>query len=453
MATTRRLPLSTLAALVQASIEQVFGDETFWVIAEITDVKRYEQKRWCFLKFVEKQRDQLLTEMQGVFWAQAYQQIHQFERRTGQRFENGLEISCRVAVRFHPRYGLKLEVLEIDSSYTLGQLELQRQQTLDQLLRLYPTQISLVDGEYHTPNKRLQWPVVMQRIALVAAPGSDGERDFLQELTHNQYGYAFHITRFSTSVQGQYAVDEICERLDEIRGMAPAFDVVALVRGGGSQTDFAPFDHLEVARRIALFPIPVFTGIGHDRNTSIADLMGWQYKTPTKVAAAIADTALRFETQVLLQQQQLATVVQQRLQQYQQQLLRWQQQMNTALPTRLQLRRQQLWLAQQQLQMHSLRQLGQWQQQLTRQEQRLHTHSQQRLQQAQWQLQHWQHLLAALSPDRLLQRGFAMLEQDGRIITQASQLQAQRPLQARLQQTLISTQIQSITPYEPREEL
>jgi exodeoxyribonuclease VII large subunit len=450
---TRRLPLSTLAALVQESIEQVFGDETFWVIAEITDVKRYEQKRWCFLKFLEKQREQVLTEMQGVFWAQAYQQIQQFERRTGQRFQNGLEISCRVAVRFHPRYGLKLEVLEIDSSYTLGQLEMQRQQTLDQLLRQYPSQISLEDGEYHTPNKRLQWPPVLQRIALVAAPGSDGERDFLQELAQNQYGYAFHITRFSTSVQGQYAVDEICERLDEIRNMAPAFDVVALVRGGGSQTDFAPFDHFEVARRVALFPIPVFTGIGHDRNTSIADLMGWQYKTPTKVAAAIADTALRFESNLLQLQQQLSGQVQQRLLKHRQQLQRWQHQLGSAVPGRVQHQRQQLVFAQLQVQQHSRRRLAHWQQQLRQQQAQVQHHSRQRLLHTNQQLQQLQRLLKELSPDRILQRGFAVLVQNGRIVADIETLQPQLPLQARLKNHLIETHIQTVRPYESGDDI
>lgn len=445
---TRRLPLSILATLIQETIEQVFEAETFWVIAEITDVKKYAHKRWCFLKLIEKNKEHIVTEMQAVLWANAFAELQQFERRTGQAFADGLEISCRVAVRFHPRYGLKLEILEIDSAFTLGQIELQRQQTLDLLLRQYPSQIQLVDGDYITANKQLQWPKVLQRIALIAATGSDGERDFLQELQHNAYGYDFNVQVFTASVQGQQAVQEITAQLDEIRQQASSFDVVAIVRGGGSNTDFAAFDHFDIARRIALFPIPVFTGIGHDRNTSIADMMGWQFKTPTKVAAAIVAVSLQFDSDLMQLNQQLTETVEDRMAGIQQQLQHWQQKLSLLVPHRLQRQRERLhdlqllidrsskdqWkMANDALQQMQLRVKQSWQHQLRNQ---------------QVLLEQTSRLIEQVSPDKILNRGFAMLLQNDRIITDASQLDKDKPLQTVLKNNTIHSHISDIRHHE-----
>lgn len=441
---TRRLPLSVLADLIQQTVESVFYEETFWVIAEITDVKRYEQKRWCFLKFIEKNKSHIATEMQGVFWANAYGEIAQFERKTGQKFTDGIEVSCRVSVRFHPRYGLKLEVQEIDSTFTLGLLEQQRQQTLDKLLTNYPTQILLTDGEYQTLNKKLKWPKVLQRVALIAATGSDGQRDFMQELLQNQYGYHFHLTVFPASVQGQQAVSELVAQLDEIHQMASSFDVVAIVRGGGSNTDFAAFDDYEVARRIAVFPIPVFTGIGHDRNTSIADLMAWQFKTPTKVAAIIVDTALRFDNdmQELLEKMDLklhntVTLLYSKLS-------LWNSRMQQLVPNRLERKKERLHDWQLMLHKTSKDHLAFFTNMLQEKSKGLNMQKNKILLQKKIQLQQAARLVEQLSPEFIMNRGFAILIQDEKIVTDVSQLNTQQPLKTLLKKAAIISDIKTI---------
>lgn len=441
---TRRLPLSALAALIEQTIEQVFADESFWIIAEIADVKKYEAKRWCFLKFIEKKKDQVYAEMQGIFWANAYPEIVRFERSTGQVFTSGIEISCRVQVKFHPRYGLKLEVQEIDTAFTLGQMELQRQQTLDRLLRQYPSQIKLEDGVYLTPNKQLKWPKVMQRVALIGAEGSDGHRDFLQELLHNQYGYVFKVSTFHSSVQGQQAVDDLCAQLDSVYQIAAAFDVVAIVRGGGSNTDFAAFDDFEVARRIAFFPIPVFTGIGHDRNTSIADMMAWQYKTPTKVASAIVDTALHFESQLMQLKDQLSDAWQARTQDYAHQLKYWDGRLQHIIPFRLQRRYDRLHDWQLMIERTARDELKYHADQLSEKTKRLQQQIQTTIKQHRLQLQHVDKLVAQLSPDSILNRGYAMVRQGTTIITDAHQLDRSQPMQTVLKNQTITSDIKAI---------
>lgn len=290
--------LSVLAASIGDAIEVHIGSEPVWVTAQITDVKRQPDLRRCYLKMIEKKGGDIIADLRANFWSKAYAEIEDFERKTGQPFRDGLEITAQVMVRFHARYGISLDVLKLEIEWTLGSLERERQETLERLVKENPETIRIEDGAYITANNTIDLPIVIRRIALITAPNSDGQRDFIRELEHNRYGYAFAVTEFLTTIQGDQAHLLILDKLEEIRKSADAFDVVCMVRGGGSQTDFKPFDQYELARTVAGFPLPVFTGIGHDRNTSITDLMARQEKTPTKVAAAIIDRNATFEHRI-----------------------------------------------------------------------------------------------------------------------------------------------------------
>lgn len=294
----KSIRLSELINEIDDAIAERFAGETCWITAEVTDVKKQPDKRWCFLKFIEKNGPLITAEIRGVFWSNSYFNVEQFEKLSGQTFKSGLEITCNVRVRFHKRYGIDVEVLEIDHTYAIGKLELEKQQTLDRLIKENPATIRLVGEEYVTTNKQLPLPLVLQRIALVTAPNSDGERDFKNEMKNNQYGYAFAVTSFLTQIQGDHSSKLIIQQLQLIEAAQEAFDVVAIVRGGGSQTDFKPFEDYNLSKYVAHFPLPVFTGIGHDRNTSIVDLMARQLKTPTKVAASIVDHNFNFESAI-----------------------------------------------------------------------------------------------------------------------------------------------------------
>lgn len=295
-----KIRLSELALDIQNVLRNRYEGRVIWVTAQITDVKKQVSLKRCYLKFIEKQGTETLAEIRGVFWANSYSEIERFEKITGKLFSDGLEINCQVIVKFHPRFGLSLEVQEIEIAYALGSLELERQQTLERLVREHPTTIQVVDGIFFTPNKSLPLPPVIQSVALITALNSDGQRDFIQELRGNKYGYAFEVTEYLTQIQGDDAHQMIINQLEAILRSGRAFDAVAIVRGGGSQTDFKPFDQFELAAKVAHFPIPILTGIGHDRNTSITDQMARQEKTPTKVAARILDHNYEWENNLLL---------------------------------------------------------------------------------------------------------------------------------------------------------
>ena len=282
--------LSDLVSEIDATLRNRFAGKTFWITAEITDVKKQPDKNWCFLKFIEKDGNTITTEIKGVFWANAYSSIVNFEKETQQTFASGLEITCQVRVRFHKRFGIDLEVLAIDFAYAIGKLELERKQTLERLVKENPSIKLLPDGTYSTLNRLAGLPLVFQSIALITAPNSDGQRDFNTIIENNKYGFTFLIKPFLTTIQGDQASQLILRQLRQIEAVKEKFDAVVIVRGGGSDTDFKAFNDYELAKAVALFPIPILTGIGHDRNTSLVDLMARQHKTPTDAAKFILDT-------------------------------------------------------------------------------------------------------------------------------------------------------------------
>ncbi len=296
---TEHIKLSELLDQIQDTIQTRFDGEVYWVDAQITNVKKYESTRRCYFTLEEYENGTKTAEARGVFWANYYGQIENFEQVTKQIFRDGIKIICQVKVRYHKVYGLNFDVMKIDVAHSIGTLELERQQTLERLLKENPKTIQLFDGVYKTFNNRLPIPLVIKRIALITAPNSDGQRDFQQETKQNKHQYTFSVSEFLTTIQGDNAHKLILEQLKLIESSHEHFDVVAIVRGGGSQTDFKPFDDFELANCVANFPIPIFTGIGHDRNQSIVDLMAREQKTPTKVASLFVERNFEFENKLI----------------------------------------------------------------------------------------------------------------------------------------------------------
>ena len=296
----KRLRLSELVKEIDNAIQNRFAGETFWITAEITDVKPQDPSRtYRFIKFIEKSGATTLASIDAVFWARSLNQIEKFEKITNTTFRNGLELTCKVVVTFNNRYGLKLEVVEIDCTYALGQIEIERQQTIEKLLKDNPKTIKIIDEQFFTFNKSLELPIVIQRIAFISAPNSDGQRDFNQELKVNKHKYIFSVSEFLTQIQGDTSSKLIIQKLKLIEAENENYDIVVIARGGGSQTDLQPFDDYELSKYVATFPLPIYTGIGHDRNISIVDLMARQHKTPTKVASSIIDHNFNFESEIL----------------------------------------------------------------------------------------------------------------------------------------------------------
>ena len=296
----QHITLSDLVSEITVTLGDQFYGKNYWILAETSDIKNYPERGYCFTTLVEKDGKEVVAKMEAVIWRRNYHIISTFEFVTGAKFDKNLKLLLNVEVTFSPVYGLRLEILEIDTAFTLGQLELEKKEVLRQLVINNPETIRLVDGKFITLNKMLKMPLVIQKIAMITAPNSDGQLDFIHELENNPYGYKFDVYEFLTQIQGKNADKFILEELVKIEASGIDPDVVLIVRGGGSQLDFRAFETYDIGKAIAAFPRVIITGIGHERNVSIADLMcNINLKTPTKAAAFIIENNRSFEEGVL----------------------------------------------------------------------------------------------------------------------------------------------------------
>ncbi|RNI29440.1 exodeoxyribonuclease VII large subunit [Rufibacter immobilis] len=262
----------------------------YWIIAEISEARVHHQSGHCYLTLTDKEpgsKSTLMAQARGTIWKRQYQEIAQyFEAQTGHPLKSGLKILFNASPRFHELYGFSLDIHDIDPTYTLGDLARQRQETIARL----QTE-GLLDL-----NQKLALPPVPQRLAVISSPTAAGYQDFVSQLANNPFGYAFQLSLFEASVQGTEAVSSIKAALSRVTLRQQAFDAVVIIRGGGSQTDLLCFDHYELAATVAQMPLPVLTGIGHERDESITDLVAHTpLKTPTAVAAFLVDRLNEFE--------------------------------------------------------------------------------------------------------------------------------------------------------------
>jgi exodeoxyribonuclease VII large subunit len=314
----KHLRLSELTSEIEQVLKSVFSTKGFWVIADVTSHSFKANSNTHHFDLVEKdsKSNDIIAKVASKAWGSASSKIHQFERLTGQKFTNNIQVLLYVTVEYHASYGLKLNVNDIDPNYTLGALEQHRQLTLSKLVDDNPDCIKKIGQRYHTRNQGLKLSRVIQRIAIISSNASAGWEDFKDSLKKNQFGYQFQIDDYNCKVQGVGNEAQVADKFVEVFNSKKPYDVVILTRGGGAQTDLLLFDTYKVGRVIARFPIPVITGIGHHKNESIADLMAHTAtKTPTKAAEVIIahnrtyeDAMLAFQKSVIIKTQQLFSV-------------------------------------------------------------------------------------------------------------------------------------------------
>ena len=261
---------------IRNSIEQNFPD-SYWVIAEISELK-INNSGHCYLELIEKDpnQDKIIARARATIWSYTFRMLKPyFETASGISLDKGIKILVKAKVTFHEQYGLSLNILDIDPGYTLGDMERKRQETLRQLEK---------DGVLEM-NKQISFPTAPQRIALISSETAAGYRDFMNQLLSNTYGFTYYIKLFPAIMQGDEAIPSLIKALDKIYLHENFFDIVVIIRGGGSKSDLSCFDSYDLAYHITQFPLPVLTGIGHEQDISVADLAAHtKLKTPTAVA-------------------------------------------------------------------------------------------------------------------------------------------------------------------------
>lgn len=257
-----------------------------WVAAEISEMK-VNYSGHCYLELVEKGGTNGVpaAKASAVIWRSHYGPIATyFASKTGEQLAVGMKVLVRVTISYHELYGLSFQIQDIDPTYTLGDWEQQRQQTITRLRE---------EGVWDM-NRELGVPRVPQRVAIVSSANAAGYQDFCKEIARSPY--RVELTLFDAFMQGHGAEDSIIGALERVADRADEFDVVALIRGGGSQSDLACFNSYRLCAHVAQFPLPIVTGIGHDKDESVADMVAAQrLKTPTAVAAWIGEQMAEFD--------------------------------------------------------------------------------------------------------------------------------------------------------------
>ncbi len=282
-----KISLLELQERIRRGIEGAVPHQV-WITAEIGEIKNHPSGH-CYLDLVDYKEGErgVAAKARSVIWSSAWRMLQPyFLSAAGVPLSKGLNVLLKVQANFSAVYGLSLNILDIDPSFTVGELELRRQQTIKRLQQ---------EGCMEM-NAQLQLPPLPRRIAVISSATAAGYRDFMNHLHKNEYGFRFSTELFPAQMQGQEAPESIIVALDKIAEREGEFDVVAILRGGGAAMDLLCFDDYSLAVNIAQFPLPVITGIGHDHDYHIADMVANTWlKTPTAVADYFVDIFVQQE--------------------------------------------------------------------------------------------------------------------------------------------------------------
>lgn len=282
--TNETLTLFELNSLVRELVEIHF-DESYWVVGELSDVSTPAYGGHFYGELVQKDElsDHIVARARITCWARTYGMLRlRFQKESGETLRKGLQVKLMVKVNFHEQYGYSLNILDIDSTFTLGDLAKRRREILLQLEQ---------DGILHD-NQELPLPRLLRRIAVVSSATAAGYGDFCNQLEQNDYGFHFEAQLFPAVMQGEQVPESIINALEEILTVSTEipFDLVVIIRGGGASSDLSDFDSYELATCIAQYPLPVITGIGHERDETVLDYVAHtRVKTPTAAAAFIIE--------------------------------------------------------------------------------------------------------------------------------------------------------------------
>ncbi|MBR5593980.1 MAG: exodeoxyribonuclease VII large subunit [Bacteroidaceae bacterium] len=278
----------------------------YWITGELSEVRETAVGH-CYIELVQRDEEtqELVAKARGTIWSRIYSLLRPyFLEQTGQPFAAGLKVLLQVSVSFHELYGYTLDVCDIEPAYTIGDIARHRQQIIKRL-----TDEGVIDL-----NKKLELPLLPQRIAVISSATAAGYGDFCDQLLNNRYGFVFYPRLFPAPMQGNNAEQGIIAALDKIAEDIDNWDAVVIIRGGGATSDLGCFDTYDLANNCAQFPLPIITGIGHLRDESVLDIVAHtSAKTPTAVAEFLIHSMLTNETMITELQSSIATAIERRM--------------------------------------------------------------------------------------------------------------------------------------------
>ena len=417
--------LYELNNLVRSVIEQTLDDE-YWLQAELSEA-RLAANGHFYVEFVQKDDTgrNLLARARGTMWARTYNMLAPlFERATGERLRAGMRVRVLVTLAFHELYGYSLNIVNIDPSFTLGDLAKRRREILAQL-----DADGIIDD-----NKSLPLPALLKHVAVISSAGAAGYGDFCNQLSDNGYGLHFETHLFPAVMQCANVEESVLAALEAVCAEADAFDCVVIIRGGGATSDLSDFDSYALAAAVAQMPLPVIVGIGHERDETVLDFVAHtRVKTPTAAAAFLID----HEAQQLAHLDDLSLSITQHARASIEQAKSTLDHLVVSLPRTFALvsERQSRRLEQLMTRIAQAAQMGVQRPmaRLEAMEPLLVQAARFRMQNTQTRLQHLEQRIAALDPSLLLKRGYSLtFTADGQLVKDASHLRTNDILTTRL---------------------
>ena len=406
--------LRQLNLMVRDAIEMHLPDE-YWVEAELSECR--ENSGHCYMELIEKDErsNTPVARASAKCWRQTWMMVKPyFERTTGQPLRAGMKVLLRVYAQFHETYGFSWIVSDIDPTYTLGDMARKRQEIIRQLKE---------EGVFDL-QRELRIPTFAQRIAVISAQNAAGYGDFCRQLEDNDYGFRFDVQLFPAIMQGEQVEQSVISALNQIYNLhSPLnFDVVVIIRGGGATADLSGFDTLALAENVAQFPIPIITGIGHDRDESILDMVAnTRVKTPTAAAALLIDNLLRVLERLDDASQRISYAVNQRISNQKTKIAT----MTTLIPTL------------------ALRVVGDQRHRIELLENRLPVAIERRLTNQKHLLESLSIKLQGFDPQLLLSRGYSITLHNGRAVRDPRQLKPGDEIETRVEKGTIHSVVKS----------
>lgn len=288
----------------------------YWIKAEIARLNFYPKSGHCYPDLVHKVKGKIQAEMRSIIWKSDFRRLSkQFKDVVKADLKDGMTILFKATVNFHQKYGLSLNIIEIEPSFTLGEMAREKAETIRKLKQ---------EGVYYQ-NKKIPFPVLPKRIAVISVETSKGYSDFLNVLDNNRWGFSYSHYLFPALLQGDRAVQSIARQLHQIKKVKDHFDIVAIIRGGGGDVGLNSYDDYHLAKQVALFPLPVLTGIGHSTNETVVEMIAHANKiTPTDLAYFLVDSFYkislnieRFSQRLSVKTQNIISAENNRLKRYQ----------------------------------------------------------------------------------------------------------------------------------------
>ncbi len=427
--------LKQVVQSIQKTIEDRYSTN-YWVKAEMHKMNRYPSGH-AFPELVQKEDGKIVAQITGTIWKQQLERINEaFIQVVKEPLQDGKTLLLLVKINYHPTFGLTLQILDIDPSYSLGELQREREETLKKLESL-----QLINR-----NQSREFPLLPKRIAIISGDSSKGLSDFYQVLHENPNNYYFETTLFEAYVQGDIAVNSICNALEKIKENIQKYDVVVIVRGGGAEVGMTCYNHFDLCKSIASFPIPVLTGIGHSTNLTVAEMVAYRNAiTPTKLAEFLVMTFREFDLEIEKLMKQLSLESERLLAMKQLKLIAQANGLTQLVQKRVRTAKERFLSLQFQVQHQSRSQLAKHQQSIENKETRLKPQVQFFLEKEVQKIQQIEEKVQFLDPIHVLKRGYSITRVKGKAIDGNALIEVDTEIETQTIQGTITAKVTSIS--------